>query len=88
MIFKHNQTKKDAIWIDIIRQSPDAIEIKNPFDLPPMSFWEQVNIHPAILKQGFRGLDCFLKAFFSKTPKIYYVWIFPSAFPDEILPNS
>jgi len=82
-IFKHTKTNKAAIWVDTERHSDEAIKIEKPFDLPPMSIWEQVDIHPAMLKQGFTGLNCFLKAFFDKHTTVYYVWVFQSAFPSE-----
>ena len=83
-VFKHRETKKDAIWLSENRHSDEAIEIKEPEDLRPMlEVWRQVNIGPWFIDEGVRTLNSFLTAFFAKRPKVYYIWIFNSAFEKD-----
>ena len=83
-ILQHRKTRKDAIWVDTSRHSDDAIKINEPDDLSPaIAAFRQVNIDPWFIEQGLRALDIFLKAFFDNKPKVYYVWIFKSAFTDD-----
>ncbi|KKM07118.1 hypothetical protein LCGC14_1737080 [marine sediment metagenome] len=86
--FQHKETQRATVWVSDKRHSPDAIEIKEPQDLPPVEFWKLLlRVPPEIIDQGRIGLDCYLKAFFDKYPKTYFVWIFPSGFPDGIQPT-
>jgi len=81
-VFKNRENKKDAIWLSEDRHSDEAIEIKEPEDLRPMlEVWRQVNIDPWFIDEGVKTLDSFLRAFLKK-PKVYYVWIFNSAFKE------
>ena len=85
-IFNISGTNKDAIWVSESKHCEDAIEIKEPFDLPPMAIWNQVDVPPEITAHGFEHLDGYLRAFFKATVKVYYVWIFKSAFAEEAKP--
>jgi len=84
VIFKHHKSRKDAIWVSEERQSPDAVEIKEPNDLLPLiGYFSQVNIDPWFIEEGMRTFNTYLTAFPKKRPDVYYVWVFESAFTKE-----
>lgn len=89
MVFKHKQTDKDAVRISVDRKSEDALEIKEPTDLPPISFWEtHFKMPPEILFRGLTKLKWYLGSFLEEdTSKGFYLWFIPSGFPDGVLPR-
>ena len=89
MEFRHGTTKRLIMMVDIKPHMDDALKIEDIFDLPSISFWKDAGcLPPEIVEhQGLTGINAWLTAFLDGHPKIYYISLFPSGFPDGILPK-
>lgn len=87
MEWQHNETKRPAVMPSLKPIIDSSIEIKSWEDIPSPEFWSKVNMPEFIVKSGREAIDSFIVAFFKKRPKVYYLTIFASGFPNGEVPD-